>query len=271
MPPYSEHFNHTYDEFYMASELIIKDYYDIETGTFSYLLADADASQCIVIDPVLGFDMVSAHTSMKPSDPIIADIEANGWSLCWILQTHAHADHLTSAQQLKDRFNAKVAIGKGITAIQKNFKSIYQFDDDYDTNGKAFDHLLSDGDTLTFGRFTIEVIATPGHTSDSLTYKVGNYLFIGDTLFHPEIGSARCDFPGGDADLLFQSIDKLLSFGDDAVLCLCHDYPEGDREPRAFFTVQEMRDSNTHLVQSGHDPVNHNPHDQTVICLLLSE
>ena len=255
MPPYSSHFNHTNDEFFMANELIIKDYYDPDTGTFSYLLADASSSECIVIDPVLGFDMVSAHTSMQPSEQLISDIEQNGWTLSWILETHAHADHLTSAQQLKDRFNAKVAIGTGITAIQKNFKSIYQFDDDYDTNGKAFDHLLSDGDTLTFGEFTVEVIATPGHTSDSLTYKVGKHLFIGDTLFHPEIGSARCDFPGGDAGLLFQSIDKLLSFGDDAVLCLCHDYPEGDRPPRAFFTVEEMKNTNIHLKQAGHDPV----------------
>ena len=253
MPPYSEHFNHTYDEFIMSSDLIIKDYYDPDTGTFSYLVADADSAECVVIDPVLGFDMVSARTTMAPSDKIISDIETQGWSLLWILETHAHADHLTSAQQLKDKFNAKVAIGTGITAIQKNFKSIYHFDDKYDTNGHAFDRLLTDGDSLAFGKFTVDVIATPGHTSDSLTYKVDNHLFIGDTLFHPELGSARCDFPGGDAGLLFQSIDKLLSYGDDSILCLCHDYPEEDRAPRAYFTIEEMRNTNIHLVQADHD------------------
>lgn len=237
----------------MANELIIKDYYDPDTGTFSYLLADSHSSECIVIDPVLGFDMVSSHTSMEPSAGIIADIQANEWTLTWILETHAHADHLTSAHQLKDKFKAKIAIGTGITAIQKNFKAIYQFDEDYDTNGKAFDHLLSDGDSLSFGEFTVDVIATPGHTSDSLTYKVDKYLFIGDTLFHPELGSARCDFPGGDAGLLYQSIEKILSYGDDSILCLCHDYPEGDRDPRAFFSVEEMRRTNIHLVQAEHN------------------
>ncbi len=237
----------------MTDPIIVNDYYDSETGTFSYLVIDKETKECIVIDPVLGYDMVSSYTSLEPTDPIINDIESLGLRLVWILETHAHADHLTSAYQLKQQYSAAVAIGQGITRIQNNFKSIYRFGDSYDTTGSAFDRLLRDGECLTFGNSQIEVIATPGHTSDSLTYKIGRYLFVGDTLFHPVLGSARCDFPGGDAHVLFDSIQRLLAHDDDCLICLCHDYPEEGRQPETYITVATMREMNIHLLQADYN------------------
>ena len=233
----------------MTSRMTVKDYYDPDTGTFSYPVIDDDTNACVVIDPVLSYDMVSGHTSMERVEPLIADIQDHQRDLVWILETHAHADHLSSAQQVKSACGGQVAIGKGIVAIQEQFKSIYGFDDSFDTTGQAFDKLMQDGDTLSFGKLTIEVMATPGHTRDSLSFRIGDYLFIGDTLFHPEIGSARCDFPGGDAALLFESINRILDCGDHCLLCLCHDYPGKDRDPETFIPVARMRE-NIHLQQA---------------------
>jgi glyoxylase-like metal-dependent hydrolase (beta-lactamase superfamily II) len=233
----------------MASQLTVKDYYDPDTGTFSYLVIDAKTNACVVIDPVLSYDMVSGHTSMEAVAPLIAEIQEYNRELIWILETHAHADHLTSAQQVKAACGGQVTIGTGIVGIQEKFKSVYGFDDSFDTSGRAFDRLLQDGDVLKFGTQTITVMATPGHTRDSLSFRIGDYIFIGDTLFHPDIGTARCDFPGGDAALLFQSINRILDCGDHCVLCLCHDYPGQDREPETFIPVARMRD-NIHLKQA---------------------
>lgn len=229
--------------------LKVKDYYDVDTGTFTYLIYCDESSESVVIDPVLKYDVVSGHISEDRIAPIIADINTLDLQLTWILETHAHADHLTAAQQLKDIFNAKIGIGRGIVDIQHRFKGVYGFDDNFDTTGNAFDELFQDGDNIDLGTHEIKVLATPGHTPDSISYEVGNYLFIGDTLFHPSIGTARCDFPGGNAALLFETIERLLAYPDDTVLCLCHDYPEEPRNPEAYITVAEMR-KNIHLVSS---------------------
>lgn len=236
----------------MSDSLLVKDFYDPDTGTFTYLVVDIPSKDCVVIDPVLDYDMVSGGTSMESLTPVMDDINSNGYKLCTVLETHAHADHLTAAKQLKEIYNCSVAIGVGITQIQKNFKEIYGFEDDFSTDGTAFNRLLNDGDTLTFGSQTVHVLATPGHTADSLSFRIGNYVFIGDTLFHPEIGSARCDFPGGDARELFKTITKLLAHDDDTILCLCHDYPGDSREPETYITVERMK-QNVHLVQSEND------------------
>ena len=236
----------------MSDTLVVKELYDPVTGTFTYLVIDKPTSECIIVDPVLDYDVVSGGTSLDSLQPVMDEIDNRGYTLRMVLETHAHADHLTAAKQLKERYQCGIAIGVGIRQIQQNFKKIYGFDDHFSTDGSAFDHLLEDGDTLSFGGQTVHVIATPGHTADSLSFRINNYLFIGDTLFHPDIGSARCDFPGGDAKQLFQSINTLLSYDDDTILCLCHDYPDQSRAPETFISVARMKD-NIHLVQAAND------------------
>jgi len=226
--------------------LNVKDFYDPVTGSFSYLLEDSQSRECVVIDPVLNFDIISGRISTSTIEPVIDYIGANKLKLQWILETHAHADHLTAAQQLKTACGGNIAIGVGIVEIQKSFKEIYGFSDDFDTSGMSFDRLLQEGDEVRFGEYSIEVLATPGHTKDSLTYRLENYLFIGDTLFHPSLGSARCDFPGGDAKLLFKSIQRILSHNNDTVLCLCHDYPDSKRKAETFISIDDMK-SNIHV------------------------
>ena len=228
--------------------LKVKEYYDAETGTFSYLVIAANNGDCIVVDPVLEYDIVSGHISDARLSPIIHDIQEQSLNLTWVLETHAHADHLTAAQQLKELFGAKVGIGKGIIGIQEHFKAVYGFDDVFDTSGAAFDGLFEEGDSLSLGDYTIEVIETPGHTRDSISYRIDNYLFIGDTLFHPTTGTARCDFPGGDATLLFNTIERILGYPDDTILCLCHDYPGADREAETYISIARMKE-NIHLLQ----------------------
>ncbi|MBT8449471.1 MAG: MBL fold metallo-hydrolase [Gammaproteobacteria bacterium] len=230
----------------------VKEYYDSETGTFSYLVIAVSNSDCLVIDPVLKYDMISGHISDASLAPIIRDIQEQSLNLTWVLETHAHADHLSAAQQLKELFGAKVGIGKGIIGIQEHFKPVYGFDDVFDTTGAAFDILLQEGDSLPLGEHKIEVLETPGHTRDSISYRIDNFLFIGDTLFHPTIGTARCDFPGGDASLLFETIERILNHPDDTILCLCHDYPGADRDAETFISVNRMRD-NIHLQQCQHN------------------
>ena len=233
----------------MAVSFQVNDFFDPVTGTYTYLVVDLPSKDCVVIDPVLDFDMISGSASTTSLKPVIEMIDSNNYRLCTVLETHAHADHLTAAKQLREMYGASIAIGAGITDIQENFKQIYGFADDFNTDGRAFDRLLNDGDTVSFGCQTIHVIATPGHTADSLSFRIGQYIFIGDTLFHPDIGSARCDFPGGDARELFRTIAKILSHDDQTILCLCHDYPGDSREPETFITVARMK-QNIHPVQS---------------------
>jgi len=224
----------------------INSLYDTDTCTFTHLVKDTKTRECIVIDPVLGFDICTARLSDAPFTPLVNQIREEELQLQWILETHAHADHLTSAQQLKKLCGGKIATGQGITTVQKVFKEKYGLGADFSTEGTQFDLLLTDNETLPLGDYEIEVLATPGHTPDSVSYKIAENIFIGDTLFHPTTGTARCDFPGGDAEQLFQSIQKLLSYDDSYRLYLCHDYPPEERQATAFVTVQEMKD-NIHL------------------------
>jgi len=226
----------------------INSFYDLDTSTFTHLVKDTVSKQCVVIDPVLGFDIYTAHLSEQPLAAITSQIKSEHLQLLWILETHAHADHLTAAQQLKKSCGGQIATGQGITTVQKTFKSVYQLDADFSTEGEQFDCLLSDKQCLNIGNYKLEAIATPGHTPDSVSYKIEDNIFIGDTLFHPETGSARCDFPGGDAAQLFASIEKLLAYDDATNLFLCHDYPSADRKAIASVTVAEMK-SNVHLQQ----------------------
>ena len=222
-------------------------FYDSDTGTFSYLIGDADSGQAAIIDPVLEFDIASGQTSHVLADQQIQAASNRGWSIVWILETHAHADHLTAAAYLKQQTGAQVAIGQGITEVQRRFRSVYALGANFAVDGSQFDRLLEDGDVIDLGASQIKVLATPGHTSDSVTYLIDQAAFIGDTLFMPNYGSARCDFPGGDAGLLFDSIQKIYSLPASTRLYVCHDYPEAGRNEHCETTVTESRSSNIHL------------------------
>jgi glyoxylase-like metal-dependent hydrolase (beta-lactamase superfamily II) len=225
----------------------VKHFYHEPTGTLSYVVSDPQTSAAAVIDPVLGFSIVSGRTDSGPAEEIIAYIEKNDLRLDWILETHAHADHLTGAQVLKSRLGGKIAIGAGVCKVQEHFASIFNLQAPFAADGRQFDHLFAANDSFALGNIECRVMHTPGHTTDSVTYLVGRYAFIGDTLFMTDSGTARCDFPGGDAALLYESIQQLFALPDDAVLCMCHDYPPEGRSLRYEITVKEQRDDNIHV------------------------
>lgn len=225
----------------------LQHFYHEQTGTLSYVVSDPDTSAAAVIDPVLGFSVVSGRTDTGPADDIIAYIEKSDLKLEWILETHAHADHLSGAQFLKSRLGGNVAIGEGIRKVQEHFASVFNLQPPFAADGHQFDHLFGDNESFALGNIECRVMHTPGHTSDSVTYLVGKYAFIGDSLFMVDSGTARCDFPGGDAALLYDSIQKLFALADDTVLCMCHDYQPGGRQLRYEVSVREQRDDNIHV------------------------
>lgn len=217
------------------------------TGTWTYVVSDPVAREAAVIDPVLDFDGRSGRTATTSADEVLVHLGSEGLRLRWILETHAHADHLSGAQHLKARAGGEVAIGRGILAVQATFKRIYGLGDEFLPDGSQFDRLLDDGDTLELGVLAGRVIGTPGHTSDSVSYLFGDALFAGDTVFMPDGGSARCDFPGGDAAQLYRSVQRLYALPGDTRLFVCHDYPAGGREPRCETTIAEQRAANVHV------------------------
>ena len=225
----------------------IQHFYDEPTGTLSYVVDDPASQRAAVIDCVLGFSMVSGRTDTTPADALIDYIDAEGLTLEWILETHAHADHLSAAQYVKAKLGGKVAIGEGIRDVQAHFAPTYNMASRVAPQGGDFDLLLHDGDNISIGELECEVIATPGHTSDSVSYRIGSAVFVGDSMFMPDFGTARCDFPGGDAALLYDSIQKILALPDDTRLYMCHDYKPGGRELRWSCTVSEQRAENIHV------------------------
>lgn len=225
----------------------IQHFYDEPTGTLSYVVDDPASKRAAVIDCVLGYSMVSGRSDTAPSDALIDYINDEGLTLDWILETHAHADHLSGAQHVKAQLGGKVAIGAGIRDVQSHFAPIYNLSSKVAPEGGDFDLLLCDGDTISIGDLDCEVIATPGHTSDSVSYRIGSAVFVGDSMFMPDFGTARCDFPGGDAGLLYDSIQKVLALPDDTRLYMCHDYKPGGRELRWTCTVAEQRAGNIHV------------------------
>lgn len=230
----------------MNSGIEIRSFYHSPTFTWSHLLWDKTTRRAAVVDPVLDYDAPSGRTNTGSAEQIVGVIEEVGLHLDWILETHAHADHLTAADWLRDKTGASVAIGAGIRSVQENFKGIYNLGPDFASDGSQFDRLLEDEDRLPLGESEIVVLHTPGHTSDSVTYVAGDAAFIGDTLFTPEYGTARCDFPGGDARKLYQTIQRIYALGDDARLFLCHDYPADGVAPKSMVTVAEQRAGNAH-------------------------
>ena len=225
----------------------VQHFYHEQTGTLSYVVSDPETSAAAVIDPVLGFSVVSGRTDTGPVEEIIACIEENDLRLTWILETHAHADHLSGAQVVKSRLGGKVAIGEGICKVQQHFASIFNLQAPFAADGHQFDHLFSDNESFALGNIECRVMHTPGHTSDSVTYLIGNNAFVGDSIFMVDSGTARCDFPGGDAGLLYESIQKLFALPEDTVLHMCHDYQPNGRPLRYEVTVKEQRNDNIHV------------------------
>jgi glyoxylase-like metal-dependent hydrolase (beta-lactamase superfamily II) len=228
------------------SKTRIQHFYDEPTGTLSYVVSDTDNGHAAIIDPVLGYSMSSGRTDTAPSDVIIEYVHKEKLGIEWILETHAHADHLTGAQYVKSNVGGSVAIGEGIRKVQAHFGPVFNLHG-FTPDGHQFDHLFADGDTFNIGELECEVIATPGHTNDSVSYKIGSAVFVGDSMFMPDFGTARCDFPGGDAGLLYDSIQRILSLPGDTHLFMCHDYRPGGRELRWECTVDEQRTSNIHV------------------------
>ena len=217
------------------------------TGSWTYVVMDPASRDAAVIDPVLDYDWRSARTGTASADAVAAHCAAAGAKVRWILETHAHADHLSAAQHLRAKLGGQVAIGRGILDVQRTFRKIFGLGADFAANGSDFDRLLADGELLPLGVAAIRVIAVPGHTNDSVAYHVGDALFVGDTVFMPDSGSARCDFPGGNAAQLYRSVRKLFELPPATRVFVCHDYPSGGNEPRCETTIAEQRAGNIHL------------------------
>jgi len=220
--------------------------YEPESGTWSYLLADPLQSAAAIIDPVWVFDPVSGRVSTQLIDALLNIAQQRNYRIEWVLETHAHADHLSSAGYIRDKTGAKIAIGRGICAVQKTFTRVFNLKD-VATDGSQFDRLLDDGDIIRLGSLAIRVMGTPGHTADSITYVVEDAAFIGDTLFAPRFGTARCDFPGGNAAELFDSIQGIHGLPNTTRLFLCHDYPKDGAAPVNMVPVSESRQNNIHV------------------------
>jgi len=226
---------------------LVETFFDKDTGTFSYVVYDCAGGTAAIIDPVLDIEMASARTSTASADALLEFVQANGLHVEWVLETHAHADHLSAGGYLRDRLGTKLAIGQGIVEVQARFKALFGLDDEFVADGRQFDRLFVDGDAFRIGRCEARVLATPGHTDDGLTYLIGDAAFVGDTVFAPEIGTARCDFPGGDARRLFGSIRKILALPPDTRLFLCHDYPPVGRQPAAESSIALQASDNVHI------------------------
>ena len=217
------------------------------SSTWSYVLADPAAGRAAVIDPVLDYDAPSGRTGTASAEVLVDHVRRKGWTLDWILETHAHADHLTAAQYVKQRLGGKVAIGEGIRKVQQTCKTLFNLGAEFEPDGSQFDHLFRDGESFRIGGLPVRVMATPGHTSDSVAYLVDGAAFVGDTLFMPDSGTARADFPGGDAGQLYDSIHRLLALPETTHLYMCHDYGQGGRPHADHASVAEQRKANVHV------------------------
>lgn len=226
----------------------VQHFFDRRTSTLTYLVFDEAERVGVVIDPVLDYEPSSGTTWTESADIVAEFVERERLRIPYVLDTHAHADHMTAIPYFKKRFGAQSAIGAGITSVQTIFRDLFNLGADLPTDGSQFDILLEDGDTLEVGPFSVKAIHTPGHTRACLSYLIGNMLFVGDTLFQPDYGTARCDFPGGSADDLFSSIQALYtSLPPETRTFTCHDYQPGGRDVAFESTLQEHRDANVQL------------------------
>lgn len=225
----------------------VRAFFDEATFTVTYVVSDPDTRHAAIIDPVLDFDPASGRTSTRSADAVIAYVEDRALTIDWILESHVHADHLSGAPYLKQKLGGTTAIGADVSSVQETFKGVFNLKD-LDTDGSQFDHLFTDSESFKIGSLDAQALATPGHTPACITYVIGDTAYVGDTLFMPDFGSARTDFPGGSATQLYDSIRKILELPEETRLFMCHDYKAPGRDEFAWeTTVAEQRASNIHI------------------------
>jgi glyoxylase-like metal-dependent hydrolase (beta-lactamase superfamily II) len=226
---------------------VVHGLFDSATWTVTYVVHSGPGSACAIIDSVLDYDPKSGRTRTTSADKVVDYVAANDLKVAWILETHAHADHLSAAPYLKKRLGGQIAIGQQIARVQQVFKGLFNLEPEFRPDGSQFDRLLADGEEFKVGSLTGTVMAVPGHTPACVAYQFGDAVFVGDTLFMPDVGTARCDFPGGDARTLYASIRKLLSLPPQTRLFMCHDYPPGNRAVAFETSVAKQRAHNIHV------------------------
>lgn len=226
---------------------LVEPFFDPVTCTVTYVVHGGPGSVCAIVDPVLDYDPKAGRTSTRSADRVIAFVREHALKVDWLLETHAHADHLSAAAYLKAQVGGRIAIGEHIRTVQRVFSDVFNLGGELATDGSQFDHLFADGETFALGEVPAQVLHVPGHTPADLAYRIGDAVFVGDTLFMPDVGSARCDFPGGDAHTLYRSVRRLLDLPADTRLFMCHDYPPESREPCFETTVAAQRRDNIHL------------------------
>ncbi|MBL4807994.1 MAG: MBL fold metallo-hydrolase [Rhodobacteraceae bacterium] len=227
---------------------VVTAFFDDATNTVSYVIKDPDSPKCAIIDSVLDFDYASGRTDTASADKIIAFIKDNGLEPEWLLESHVHADHLSAAPYIQEQVGGKIGIGAGISTVQDTFGKVFNEGTEFQRDGSQFDKLFVDGDIFAIGGLTVNVMHTPGHTPACMTYVVEDAAFVGDTMFMPDFGTARCDFPGGSAAMLYDSIQKVLTLPDDTKLFVGHDYKAPGREDFAWeTTVAEQKEFNVHI------------------------
>jgi len=225
----------------------VSGYFDAATSTISYLVADPESGRAAIVDPVRDFDAKSGRLGNASADRLIAEVEAKGLNLDWIFETHVHADHLSAAPYVQERLGGKIAIGARITEVQATFAALFNIAGEVPADGSQFDRLFDDEETFSLGSIPGRVLHSPGHTPACAIYLIGDAAFVGDTIFMPDFGSARCDFPGGSAATLYRSIQRLFALPPQTRLFMCHDYMPGGRDLRFETTVAEQRAENIHL------------------------
>ncbi|RZT91893.1 MBL fold metallo-hydrolase [Rivibacter subsaxonicus] len=231
----------------MSTRSTTQGFFDPQTWTVSYVVWDHATRRAAVIDPVLDYDFKSGHTGTASADLMLDYLERHALQVDWILETHAHADHLSGARYLQQRVGGRIAIGEHIRAVQATFKKLYNLERGFLPDGSQFDHLFKDGERFRIGELEATALLVPGHTPADMAYLVDGAVFVGDTLFMPDVGSARADFPGGDAHQLYRSMRRLLALPPQTTMYVCHDYPPANREPAWQTTVAEQRALNIHV------------------------
>lgn len=227
---------------------LIKAFLDPASSTYSYVIYEHDGGHCAIVDPVLDYDPAAGRTATVQADKIIAFVREHQLQVQWLLETHAHADHLSAAPYLRRELGGKIAIGQSINKVQAVFKSLFNLETEFPVDGSQFDHLFAPNESFRIGNLKATALHVPGHTPADMAYLIdGDMILVGDTLFMPDVGTARCDFPGGNANQMFASIQKLLAFPASVRLYFCHDYPPTGRAPQCQSTVGEQRQSNIHI------------------------
>jgi len=226
---------------------MVESFFDPATWTVSYVVYEKPGATCAIVDSVLDYDPKSGRTGTSSADKLVAFVQEKELAVEWILETHAHADHLSAAHYLRQVLGGKIAIGAAITNVQDVFKRIFHLEPEFQPDGRQFDRLLQDGETFAIGALSAQALSVPGHTPACMAYRIGDAVFVGDTLFMPDVGTARCDFPGGDAHTLYRSMRKLLDLPGDTRLFMCHDYPPAGRAAAWETTVARQRADNIHV------------------------